>query len=87
MSQLLMLIAGLLQIYTFVLLARILITWVPNLDPYHPAVQFLFRITDPVLEPARRVIPSIGMVDISPIVVFIVLGIVQDLLRRMAFTL
>jgi YggT family protein len=87
MSQLLMLIAGLLQIYTFVLLARILITWVPNLDPYHPAVQFLFRITDPVFEPARRVIPPIGMVDISPIVVFIVLGIVQDLLRRMAFTL
>lgn len=87
MSQLLLWIAGLLQLYTFVLLVRLLITWVPNIDPYHPAMQFLYRITEPVLEPARRVIPPIGMVDISPIVVFIVLGIVQDLLRRMALSM
>ena len=87
MSQLLLALSSLLQIYTFVLLVRILITWVPNIDPHHPAVQILFRITEPVLEPARRLIPSIGMVDVSPIVVFIVLGIVQDLLRRMAFSM
>jgi len=74
-----------LQIYTFVLLIRILITWIPNLDPYHPIVQMLFQVTDPVLEPARKLIPPIGMIDISPIVVFIALGILQDLLVRMAY--
>jgi YggT family protein len=63
----------LIEIYSFVIFARVLITWVPNLDPYHPAVQFLRQITDPVLEPARKLIPSIGMIDISPIVVMIVL--------------
>ncbi len=80
-----LLLARVLQIYTFVLLVRILITWIPNLDPYHPIVQMLFQVTDPVLEPARKLIPPIGMIDISPIVVFIVLGILQDLLVRLAY--
>lgn len=79
------LLARLIQIYTFILLIRILITWIPGLDPYNPLVRLLFQITDPVLEPARKLIPPIGMIDISPIVVFIVLGIVQDLLVQMAY--
>ncbi len=78
-----LLLARVLQIYTFVLLIRILITWIPNLDPHHPIVQLLFQVTDPVLEPARKLIPPIGMIDISPIVVFIALGILQDLLNRL----
>ena len=80
-----LLLARVLQIYTFILLIRILITWIPNLDPQHPIVQLLFQVTEPVLEPARKLIPSIGMIDISPIVVFIVLGILQDLLVQLAY--
>lgn len=79
-----LLLARVLQIYTFILLIRILITWIPNLDPHHPIVQLLFQVTEPVLEPARKLIPSIGMIDISPIVVFIVLGILQDLLVQLS---
>ena len=79
-----LLLARVLQIYTFILLIRILITWIPNLDPHHPIAQLLFQVTEPVLEPARKLIPSIGMIDISPIVVFIVLGILQDLLVQLA---
>lgn len=84
MSGIFQLLALLIQLYTFVLLARILITWIPNIDPYNPAVQFLFQLTDPVLEPARRIIPPLGMIDISPIVVFIALGILQRLLLDLA---
>ena len=79
-----LLLARVLQIYTFVLLVRILITWIPNLDPYNPIVQMLFQVTEPVLEPARKLIPPLGMIDISPIVVFIVLGILHDLLMQLA---
>ena len=43
----------------------------------------LVQVTDPVLEPARRLIPPLGMIDISPIVVFIALSIIRDLLVRM----
>lgn len=71
-----------LEIYSFVVLARVLLTWVPNLDPYHPAVQLLRRITDPVLEPARKLIPPIGMIDISPIVVMIALSFLANALMR-----
>lgn len=78
------LLAFLLQIYTFAIFGRIIITWIPGLDPYHPAVQMLARITDPVLEPARRIIPPIGMIDISPIVVLLALSFIQDFLQRLA---
>lgn len=70
---LLQLLGLLLQLYSFLILARVLMTWIPNLDPYNPAVQMLTQVTDPVLEPARRIIPPIGMIDISPIVVMIVI--------------
>lgn len=78
------LLARLIQLYTLVLLARILMSWIPNLDPYNPIVQVLYQVTEPILEPARKLIPPIGMIDISPIVVFIVLGILQDLLLQLA---
>ena len=79
-----LLLARLVEIYTFVLLIRILASWIPNLDPYNPIVRLLYQATEPVLDPARKLIPPIGMIDISPIVVFIVLGIVRDLLVQMA---
>lgn len=77
-------LANLVQLYTFVLLARVLMSWVPNLDPTNPIVQMLRQVTDPVLEPARRLIPAIGMVDISPIVVFFALQIISSILRDIA---
>ena len=54
------------------ILARVLLSWV-RVSPYHPAVEFLYRITEPILAPLRRVIPPVGMADISPIVAMILL--------------
>lgn len=84
MNSIFNILAMALQLYTFVLLARILVTWIPNLDPYHPAVQLLFQVTEPVLEPARRLIPPLGMMDISPIVVFFAIQILARILEDMA---
>jgi len=78
-----LLLARIIDIYTFVLLIRILMSWIPNLDRSNAIVQMLVQVTDPVLEPARRLIPPLGMIDISPIVVFIALSIIRDLLVRM----
>ena len=77
-------LAMLVQGYTFVLLARILMTWIPNLDMSNLIVQLLIQVTEPVLEPARRLIPNIGMIDISPIVVFFALQILSGILEDMA---
>ena len=67
------------EIYALILIVRVLITWV-NPDPFNPVVQFLSRMTDPVLEPLRRVIPPLGPIDISPIVAFLVLRALQHFL-------
>ncbi|MGA9347673.1 MAG: YggT family protein [Anaerolineae bacterium] len=61
------------------ILARVLLSWV-RVSPYHPAVDFLYRITEPILAPLRRAIPPIGMVDISPIIAILLLQIIQQVL-------
>jgi YggT family protein len=56
--------------------ARIVFSWVAN--PHSRVLHFLIRVTEPVLGPFRRVIPPVGMMDISPMIVMFLL----DLLRR-----
>ena len=70
------LIAAVIQVYTMVLLARIVASWV-NLDPSNQLVQVLHQLTEPVLEPVRRVLPTAGMIDISPLVVCVGLHLLQ----------
>jgi YggT family protein len=76
-------LATLVQIYSFVLLIRILLSWFP-VDRYNPVVSFLYDITEPVLEPLRRVIPPAGMMDFSPMVAFLLLWILRVVLMNMA---
>ncbi len=64
-------------IYELMLLARILLSWFPQVDWYHPITRFLYDWTEPVLGWFRRIIPPLGPIDISPIVVFFVLNIVR----------
>ena len=75
---------GALTLYTWILIIRVLMSWV-NPDPYNPIVQFLHKMTDPILEPARRIIPTIGPFDISPIVVLMLLQALQHFLVRTLF--
>lgn len=49
-----------------VIIVRAIVSWV-NPDPFNPIVQFLQRVTEPLLEPIRRLFPPMG-VDISPII-------------------
>lgn len=61
------------------IMARIILSWF-RFDPYHPVSVFLYRVTEPLLGFFRGIIPPIGMIDLSPIVALIVLGIIQQLL-------
>lgn len=67
------------QIYQFVLLARVLISWV-QVDPYHPAVQFLYQLTEPVLGPIRRVLPQTMGLDFSPIIAMILVQVLTEII-------
>jgi YggT family protein len=73
------------QLYTFLILIRVLLSWV-NTDPYqpridHPAVGILYQVTDPVLRPLQRLIPPVGgTIDISPIVALLILQVARRVL-------
>lgn len=73
-------LSGLIQVYSLLIFIRILLTWVPNIDVSLPPIQMLMRLTDPVLDLARRYIPPVGMMDLSPAVVLIVLLALSRLL-------
>ena len=71
----------LLQVYTILLIVRVFLSWV-NPDPFNPIVQFLTRMTDPVLAPLHRIVPPIGPFDISPIIAIFLIQFLQHFLVR-----
>jgi len=88
-SVLQMLAAGLLQVLLLVIRIfwwSILIVIIASfLAPgnYHPALAMLQQITEPLLAPARRLLPPMGGLDFSPILVFLLLGVVERLLPQL----
>lgn len=69
-------ISALFQVYTLMLFARILSSWLPELQQTK-AMRFISFYTDPYLNIFRRIIPPIGMLDISPIFAFIALELIR----------
>lgn len=67
-------VAILAQVLAVAILARALLSWAPALRPDSPIVRFLHDITEPILVPFRRVIPTVGMLDLSPLVAMLVLS-------------
>ncbi len=76
------LVQTLFDLYSFILLARVLISWV-QIDPYNPIVRLLYQLTEPLLAPIRRLLPQTGMMDFSPIVAFIAIMVVERIVLSM----
>jgi YggT family protein len=66
---------------TFAVFARVLLSWFP-MNPDNPIVVILNEVTDPILRPLRRVVPPLGMLDLTPIVALVLLNIIQRLLLQ-----
>jgi YggT family protein len=66
----------LLTLYTFIIIARAIISWVSP-DPYNPLVSFLYRVTEPVLYRVRTVLPDLGGIDLSPLIVLLAIQFLQ----------
>jgi len=64
-------LAKLLNVYVLVIFARVVLSWFPisPASPLATVFSALYSVTEPVLGPIRRVIPSLGMIDISPLIV------------------
>lgn len=63
------------------ILARVLLSWVQPANP-HPVLLWIHRVTEPVLAPVRNLLPAMGGLDLSPIVVLFGIQIAEQLLIR-----
>lgn len=70
------------DILYWILVARILISWIPH-DPYNSFIKVIYQVSDPILAPFKRLIPPIGMVDISPIVAFLALTFLKSVILNL----
>ncbi|THB79279.1 MAG: YggT family protein [Desulfobulbaceae bacterium] len=76
-------ISYILTIYGWVIVARVVISWV-NADPYNPIVRFIYDITEPVLGRVRRFLPiNFGGLDFSPIIVVIGIWFFQVIIESL----
>jgi YggT family protein len=66
------------QIFVLVVIANVILSYV--MDPYHPIRVALGRIVEPLLGPIRRVLPTIGMFDFSPLVLIILVQLITGFL-------
>ena len=72
------LIGTLIDAYSLIVLAAVIASWLP-IDRRHPAVTTLDRLTAPALAPIRRMLPPIGGMDLSPMVLLIALRFLRRL--------
>ena len=79
MSTFLYLVSFLCQALAFIIFLRALLSWFP-ISPSNPIVVFLNYVTEPILAPLRRVIPRIGMADITPLVAIILLVVIAQVI-------
>ena len=70
---------------TWAVVARSLLSWFP-IDQSSPLYQLLFRVTEPIIEPIRRVLPSTGMMDLSPMAAIIMLIVMGQLVSGLPTT-
>lgn len=86
-ASLALLFSMIFKLLYFLIAIRVLLSWFP-VDPYNDVVRALYAITEPVLEPLRRLPFRFGMIDLSPILAFILLtfldSFVVGVLRRLA---
>jgi YggT family protein len=84
MVELFTFISLLLTLYIYILVAAAVMSWLIFFNVVNPrnqfvsmVAEFLYRITEPVLRPVRNVLPNLGGIDISPIIVIIIIWFIQ----------
>lgn len=84
-ADILVFISYLLTIYVWILIASAVMSWLIAfnvINPYNQVVrtigEFLYRITEPVLRPIRNILPNLGGIDISPVIVILVIFFIQS---------
>lgn len=66
------------QVLVMAIFARAVVSWFP-ISRDHPLIVVLYQITEPVLAPLRRIIPTMGMIDITPLVAMLLLQAIASI--------
>jgi YggT family protein len=75
----------LINLYFFTLIAMIVVSWIAP-GSRHPAIELIWQVSEPVMAPFRALLPNMGGIDFSPILVFISINVVQIGLRHLALS-
>jgi YggT family protein len=79
-------IRGIFTALIWLIFARIILSFlqvVMRIDPYNPIIRFIYETTEPLMAPFRKLIPPLGGIDFSPIILFLVLQIVENILIKL----
>lgn len=74
------LISDVAQLLALLVIVRAVLTWVPSVDYGHPVIRAIVRVTDPVLQPIRRLVPPLGGIDVTPIAALLLIQVARYLL-------
>jgi len=92
MHALLWLINTVIQIYIFVLIVQVVMSWLIAFNVVNTRNRFVYmvadvayKLTEPALRPIRRILPNFGGIDLSPVVLILLLGFLQRLLGELAY--
>ena len=73
------------NILQFAIIIRSLLSWF-NPRPDNPLVVLLYDLTEPILAPLRRIVPRLGMIDITPLVAILLMSVIQRVLEQVIRT-
>lgn len=73
------------NLLTILIIVWVIVTWI--LPPFHPLREALDRIIDPMLAPIRRVLPTMGGIDLSPMILIILIELISRILISLLFSM
>lgn len=85
MQTLITIISVLQQLLVLLVIVSVILSYF--MDPYHPVRRAVDGIVEPMLSPIRRVVPLLGMLDFSPLVLIILIQVLSGLLIRVIHSL
>ncbi|MDZ7265288.1 MAG: YggT family protein [candidate division KSB1 bacterium] len=67
--------------YIFIIIIRVILSWIDH-NPSNPLIQLVYQITEPPLNWIRSMVPSLGGLDISPMILILVIYVLESILTR-----
>ena len=85
MANLAQMVSLLAYLLVILIIIWVVVSWI--LPPYHPLRESLDRIVEPMLAPIRRLIPAIGMIDLSPMILIILIQLLSRVLVSLLYSM